>query len=204
MFNLFKKKQDYSSIFSSPTATYELIYGDRSKTSGVLGNQAFIDAWLSSPNMVRVSSIIRKEAISGDIPSVKQMIWLSELYYRDSARISDATARSAIQKSALTERIIFCEKAIALGMKDRAYQAMVSCSNLYSLLEAGGAPIGDQEAREALNGIVRNSKLFLESGYNDPELTEDAESLLKHFEPLARIMNAVASSEANHTPNNAF
>jgi hypothetical protein len=194
MFNPFKKKPNYSAIFSSPGATYELIYGDSSKTSEILGDQSFIDAWLSSPQMPRISTLIRQEAIKGDIPSVKQIIWLSEMYYQDSAQISDTSKRSVIQISALTERIMFCDKAIDLGMKDWSYKAMASSKNLYSLLELGGASTSDQAMRDALNGIVKYSKLFLESGYNDSKLIEDAKGLLKHFEPLAKLLNTVSAA----------
>lgn len=194
MFNLFRKKPDYSAIFSSPSATYELIYGDSSKTSEILGDQSFIDAWLSSPQMPRISTLIRQEAIKGDVPSIKQMVWLAEIYYQDSAQISDASKRLVIQVSALKERIMFCEKSIDLGMKDWSYKAMVSSKNLYSLLESSGAPASDKTTRDALNGIVKYSKLFLESGCNDPELIEDAKNLLEHFGPLAKLITAVSAA----------
>lgn len=190
---MFGKKPNYEAVFASPEETRQLIYGDKSKTADVLGNQDFINAWLSSRNMPQISALIRSEALKGDVPSIKQMIWLADIYYGNSKNIPDAQQRIAIQKSALSERILFCEKAIGLGMAEKSYPAMISCANLYSLLESGGASVTDSATREALNGAVRNASLFLSSGYADPDLIQDAKDVLAQFAPLAKIMNAFNS-----------
>lgn len=190
MFSFFGKKPDYEAIFVSDDATQKLIYGDRSKTSKVLGDEAFVDAWLASRHMSRVSNLIRREALKGDIPSIKQMIWLGDVIYRDSASMPDATRRAAYQKSVLQERILFCEKAISLGMPEKSYQAMVSSANLYTLMGSSVA-VTDELIQSTLSGIIRNAKLFLSIGCDDPGLIEDANNVLAKFEPLANVMSAL-------------
>ena len=64
MFSFFGKKPDYEAIFVSDDATQKLIYGDRAKTSKVLGDEAFVASWLASRHMSRVSNLIRREALN--------------------------------------------------------------------------------------------------------------------------------------------
>ena len=197
MFSFFGKKPDYEAIFVSDDATQKLIYGDRAKTSKVLGDEAFVASWLASRHMSRVSNLIRREALKGDIPSIKQMIWLGDFIYRDSASMPDATTRTAYQKSVLQERILFCEKAISLGMPEKSYQAMMSCANLYALVESS-VDVTDEIIQSTLSGIIRNAKLFLSIGVDDPGLIEDANNALAKFEPLANEMSALVKKTKAH------
>jgi len=187
MFGLFSKKPNYESIFASPEDTKKLIYGGRRKTADVLGNQDFIDAWLSSRHQKQVTSLIRIEALNGDIPSIKQMIWLGDIFYRDMANIPDATKRTQLQTFALAERIVFCEKAIGLGMTEKSYPAMMSCANLYHL---SSKSFTDDASRKAISGAVRHAKLFLTLDCDDSGMIDDAKLVLRDFGPLEMIMNA--------------
>jgi hypothetical protein len=68
MFGMFSGTPDYEKIFSSKEETYKFIYGDRSKTSTILGDTAFLNAWLSSKNQGHVTNTIQNEAMNGDNP----------------------------------------------------------------------------------------------------------------------------------------
>ncbi|RZN98123.1 hypothetical protein EKG40_31430 [Pseudomonas moorei] len=190
MFGFFKV--NYEKFFSSADETHRYIYGDRSRTAEILGNEKFIEAWLSSRNVAVVSTVIRDEALNGDIPSLKQMIWVSDLYFRDAENLTKNTTEQLNLKTAfLQDRIMFCEKAISLGLIDHAYHAMVSCANLYAILAPKQNNITDASTRSALNGIIKYARHFIESGYDDPELISDAKELLKQYVPIAQLTNAL-------------
>lgn len=187
----FLKKTDFEKIFSSSDETYKYIYGDRSKTAGVLGDNKFIKAWINSEKIESVSSVIRKEALKGDIPSLKQMIWLADLYFNNSENLTrDKAQQMRIKVESLEDRIMLCEKAMNLGLKDQSYYAMASCVNLYSILAPQQKNVTDERTRKSLDGIVKYAKLFIDSGNNDPELISDAREILKHYAPLAIMINA--------------
>ena len=69
-------KKNYSKICQDPKAVGNLLYADRRKTSEILGDEDFISAWLGSDKQREITLVIRKEAIAGDVPSLKQMAWL--------------------------------------------------------------------------------------------------------------------------------
>lgn len=192
MFSFFKNKVDYTKVFASVNETYKYIYGDTSKTSEILGDENFIQAWLDSKNIATITTIIKNEALKGDIPSINQMIWLSDIYFKDVENITrDRDQQLKLKVDYLNERIMFCEKAIGLGLKDKSYQAMISCANLYSLLERQKKAITDENTRTAVNGIIKYARLFIESGYNDLELIEDANKLIKIYSPISQLANSI-------------
>lgn len=188
----FLKKTDFEKIFSSSEETYKYIYGDRSKTVGILGNDKFIKAWINSEKIESVSAVIRREALKGDVPSLKQMIWLADLYFQNSENLSqDKSQQMRIKLESLEDRIMLCEKAINLGLKDHSYYAMVSCVNLYSILAPQQKTVTDERTRRALDGIVKHAKLFIGSGYNDPQLMSDARDVLNQYALLAQAMSSL-------------
>ncbi len=188
--NTTKKMVNYERMFSSATETHQHIYGERSKTAEIFGSEEFIKAWLNSGSVNNVTAVIRSEALNGDIASIKQMIWVYNLYFRDVGNLPlDKDQQTELKKKYLKERIIFCEKAIALGLKDKSYAAMVSSANLYSILMSDKT-VTEENTRNALNGIVKYAKLFIESGNDDPEMIGDAENLLEQYAGIALVTNA--------------
>ncbi|MEH6640575.1 hypothetical protein [Vreelandella glaciei] len=194
MFGFFKGKVDYERIFHSAEETYRHIYGNRSKTVEILGSTAFIDAWLGSPNVATVTAVISNEALKGDVPSLKQMIWVTDAYYKDAENLTrDKDEQRQLKTGFLKDRVEFCQKAIDLGLKDKSYPAMVSCVNLYTILspyEKDATNISSA-AQYALNGIVNYAQQFIESGYDAPDLIDDAKTLLKQYTPLAQLTHQI-------------
>jgi len=189
MFGSFgKKKVDYEKIFSSATDTRQYIYSDSSKTVSILGDNDFIEAWLASKNIGNVTQVIREEAIKNNIPSIKQMIWLNSLYFQNVENFaSTKNEQTQLQIVFLKERILFCERAVGLGLTEQSYYAMISSANLYSILAGLGSKVSDIDALNALKGIIKYAKIFLASGENDKELIEDAKALLKQYGALSQI-----------------
>ena len=191
MFGIFGNKPNYEKIFSSTNETHRYIYGNKSRAVDILGDKAFIDAWLSSCNVAAVTAVIRNEALKGDIPSLKQMIWVTNLYFRDVDNITnDKTEQFNLKVAFLKDRIMFCEKAISLGLKDQAYIAMVSSANLYAII-APQKNTTDTSTRDALNGIVNHARAFISAGHDDVELIRDAQELLRQYAPIAQLSNAL-------------
>lgn len=86
---------------------------------------------------------------------------------------------------------MFCEKAIEFGL-DQSYYAMISCANLYLILTKQlKTDISDKSTINALNGIVKHAKSFINSDYNDAELIKDAKKLLEQYAPLAQLINSL-------------
>ncbi|MBV5350021.1 hypothetical protein JZU71_02355 [bacterium] len=188
----FSRKPDYQKIFSSPSSTFEYLYSDRSKTASIMGDNAFIDAWLESTNVGQVTSVIRSEALKGDIPSIKQMIWVCELYYQNADTFtSDPKERIKMKVHFLKERVLFSEKAVSLGLRDRSYQAMISNVNLYRLLADQNTALTDVETRTALNGIITNATLYLSLNEDDAGMNEDAKNVLDEYGKFAQLVNSI-------------
>ena len=188
MFGLSKAKIDYEEIFSSLEKTHQHIYGDRSKTVEILGNEDFTDAWLNSQNIIDVCAVILKEAKKGDIPSIKKLIWFYDFFLNEvENKIEDKTEQIQIKVKFLRDRVICCELAIHLGLKDQSYFAMTSCANLYSILSQQHKSMDDSLKKRALNGIILFAKRFLESGHDDHEMIENAKNHLKQYTPIALL-----------------
>ena len=192
MFGFSRGKVDYEKIFISTNETYEYIYGDKSKTAEILGDEKFIEAWLDSKNIASISGLIKNEALKGNIPSLKQMIWLSDLYFNDADNLPiNENQKLEIKIASLKGRIMFCEKAIEFGL-DQSYNAKISCANLYLILTKQlKTDISDKSTINALNGIVKHAKSFINSDYNDAELIKDAKKLLEQYAPLAQLINSL-------------
>ena len=188
--SFFRRKMDYEGVFSSADETYRYIYGNRSKTVEILGSQDFLEAWFASKNTAKVTNVIKNEALKGDIPSLKQMIWFCHQYFLNAEMMTtDRNLQLEMKVVALTDRVMFCEKAMALGL-DQSYYAMTSCWNLYSVFSSAPITSATYEiVNNALNGIVKYARLFLASGYDDPDLIGDARNLLSQFGPIAKLFN---------------
>jgi len=195
MFGLFGRKPkvsnnprpDYEALFSSRKDTHRYIYGDRKKTVEILGGEDFIEAWLDSKHTGQVSAIISQEAMAGDVPSLKQMIWLCDLCYNDAENITrDRAEQTKRKKHFMQERISFCQKAIELGLMEHSYTAMASCAKIVQLNDS----LDDAATRDALRGAVRYAKMFLESRNTDPGLIEDAKGVLERYGRMDELFGA--------------
>lgn len=192
MFGIFNKKPDLEKIFSSQSEITKYIYGDRKRTSAILGDDSFINAWLSSRNVGNVTAVISSQALAGDIPSLKQMIWLCEIYFGDvENRTRDANQALTMKTKYMQDRVMFCQKAIECGLKEQSYYAMTSSAKLYLLRSNIPGSIDDQITRNALTGILKYANIFIESGNQDRELIEDAKAAIEHYGPLGKIMGAM-------------
>ena len=182
------KQIDYEKIFSSMNDTHRFIYGDRSKTVKILDGDDFINAWLSSKNVAAVSMVIAGEALNGDIPSLKQMIWLCDLYFMEAENLAkNKSEHLKLKVYFLKERIKYCEKAIMFG-SDQSYYAMISYAYLYSILSAQQAGHTDETAINALVGIVKYARQVINSDCDDLEIMGDAKALLNKYELYSHVM----------------
>lgn len=189
---LFSRKPNYDKIFSTPASTAEYLYSDRKKTASILGDEGFLDAWLESPNVGQITGVIRNEALKGDLPSVKQMIWVSDLYFQNADNFSsDPGKRKEMKVHFLQERILFAEKAVALGLRDRSYIAMISSVNLYRLISSATSKPTDVDIRTALNGIITNANTYLSLKGDDEGMNEDARNVLEEFGKYVDLVNAL-------------
>jgi len=189
MFGLFNSKPNYEEIFASQEKTRSFIYADRAKTSSILGDNSFIEAWLDSRNVGQVTAVIEHEAMQGDIPSLKQMIWVSDLYFEDATNnFKDKGQLLEMQTMYLQDRIKYCSKAIEFGLKDQSYYALVSSVKLYSLY--GNIPLSNQNsaAPKALENIIKFAEILIKSGINEPELIQDAKNAIAHYGPMAKLL----------------
>jgi hypothetical protein len=187
-------KSKYERAFATNDATYQLIYGDRAQTANVLGNPDFIKAWFASDHFNRVTTIIGNEALAGDIPSIKQMIWLGDQVYQNVPNMTqDAAERAQLQIEASKERIRFCELAISKGLDDRSYQAMGSYARLYALVGAQTGSASSTEIGDILAGIIRNAKIYLASPKADPDYVQEVRDALAHYSEKADFHGAFVS-----------
>lgn len=190
MFGFFRSKLNYEEIFSSQEKTRKFIYEDKSKTSSILGDNAFIEAWLDSRNVGQVTAVIEHEAMKGDIPSLKQMIWLSDAYFEDARNIfKDKNQLLEMQTMYLQDRIRYCEKAIEFGLKDQSYYALVSSVKLYELYKK--IPLSNEGsiAPKALGDIIKFANILIASGIKEPELIQDAKGAIAHYGQMAKLLS---------------
>lgn len=192
MFGIFNKKPDLEKIFCSKSDITNYIYGDRKRTSEILGDNSFINAWLSSRNVGNVTAVITNQALAGDIPSLKQMIWLCEVYFGDvENRTKDANQALIMKTKYMQDRVMFCQKTIECGLKEQSYYAMTSSAKLYLLRSNLPDSIDDKITRDALAGILKYANIFIECGNQDGDLIEDAKSAINHYGPLGKIMGVI-------------
>jgi hypothetical protein len=188
----FGKENKYESIFESEDSTYNHIYKDRSKTALILGDEEFINAWLGSPNQARVSSVIAREAERGDIPSIKQMIWLSQMMLQDMQANSRPVNIDA-QTSCLKGCLHFCAVGEKFGM-NYAYYMMGSFINLYQIYMSRKGIVDDAEISQTLKAAVSCANRILEEEhlandlYDDPQGTlRDARSIVDQYGRMSQL-----------------
>lgn len=198
MFGFLKNKRDYRKICQDPKAVYNLLYSDRSKTSEILDDGEFIDAWLNGDKQREITMIIRKEAINGDMPSLKQMVWfLGTLYQEISVAGIEKNEKLTALIGLLTERITYCKKLIALG-DPQHYYAMVSSFNLFKAMYARNEPGNLDKVRDVLNETVEFANSVITMGINHPAfggdagIVKDAENVLRETEGMRNVLDAMA------------
>jgi hypothetical protein len=154
----------------------------------VLGDEDFIHSWLSHKNTAEVTAVITGEAMKGDIPSLKQMIWLCELYFNNAEEITrDANKLLQLKTTYMQERVKYCQKAIECGLESQSYYAMTSSAKLYLLRWKLPNSMNDPIVRKALADIIKYAKLFIASDSDEHELIEDAKTALEHYGLLAAV-----------------
>ncbi|OLP54864.1 hypothetical protein BJF92_13725 [Rhizobium rhizosphaerae] len=185
------RKPNYDKIFSSTSSIFDHLYSDRSKTASILADKDFLDAWLESAHVGQITGVIRGEAVKGDLPSIKQMIWVTDLYFQNADSFSsNPDERKKMKTHFLQERVLFAEKAVSLGLRDRSYQAMVASVNLYRLISSPSSKPTDVDIRTALNGIITNANTYLSLKDDDEGMNEDARNVLEEFGKYVDIINA--------------
>ena len=200
MFGFGKSKKDYNKICQDPNAVYNLLYADRAKTSEILGDTGFIDAWLGSDKQREITLVIRKEAIGGDVPSLKQMVWHLDNMYQEvsSARIAKNHKLEAFVEI-LGERINYCNQLIARGVPQH-YTAMVSLHKLYKALYEMSKPGSLEKSRDTLNEMFRHAQAVINMGKNHPTFDgdagfiSDAENILRESVDMRKLLNAMGDS----------
>ncbi|MBJ6987284.1 hypothetical protein [Devosia sp. MC521] len=184
-------KNKYEKAFATKDGTHQLIYGNRTEIANVLGDDKFLKAWFASDHFDSVASVIGTEALRGDIPSIKQMIWLNEQVYQNAPNVTRSEAEKvSLQVHASKERIRFCEMAIAKGLDDRSYQAMGSYHNLYVLLGGQPGSAFSKGVTEAVEGIIRHAKIYLGSKNADPEYLDDVREALAYYSNISALHRA--------------
>ena len=187
----FKKKINYNKEFESRDSIFSFLYGDRSRTATILGDENFLAAWHASPNASLIEGVMKAEAEKGDLPSIKQMIWLYNIYFQNARDLSsDTSTVKKIQIKSLEDRAKFCLMAVELGERQASYQAMRSYQNLYSIYMSSGMVLDDLKVKVAILGICSFAEQFLDSGYGDEELIQDAKDALKEHRVMAMFISS--------------
>lgn len=200
MFGFGKSKKDYKKVCQDPGAVFNLLYADRAKTSEILGDNDFNRAWLDSEKQREITMIIRKEAIGGDVPSLKQMVWhLGNMYQEiSSARIEKTQKLQAII-GILEERVKYCNQLIKKG-NEQHYYAMSSLHNIYKALRELDKPGTLEKSRETLNEMVEHAQAVIRMGKDHPwfdgdaGFIADAETILADGKDFRALLNALGDS----------
>lgn len=188
--NFFRKKPDYEKIFSSDEEVKKYIYSDKAKTSSILGDQDFINAWLDSKNFGKVTAVIEAEAMKGDIPSLKQMIWISDVYCDDVPNMFSNPQQILEQQTIyLLNRVKYCVKAMECGLIEQSYYALTSSVRICNLYGNIPGAIDNQIYKSSLANIMRFGKAFINSGTSEHELIKDAKDAIAYFSPMAKLLN---------------
>lgn len=200
MFGFRKPKNDYNKICRNPEAVNRLLYSDRKKTAEILGDDAFIRAWLDSQNQHDITMMIRREAIEGDIPSLKHMVWLlGNIHEEMSAANIEKNKKLRMLTGVLTERISYCNDLISKGVPQH-YYAMISCHHLYMALYELNETGTIEMTRDTLNEMVEHAEAVIRMGKEHPTFDgdegfiNDAKTILGEGKDLRRLLNAMGDS----------
>ena len=196
------KKKNYTKICQDPKAVANLLYADRRITSESLGDEDFISAWLGSDKQREITLVIRKEAIAGDVPSLKQMVWLlGNMQQEISAAGIPKEQKLELLVGILSERVDFCNKLISRGVPQH-YYAMISLHHLYSALREMNKTGTLQKTRDTLNEMVAHAQAVIDMGKDHPSFDgdagfiEDAKNILREGDDFRRLLNALGDSVA--------
>ena len=200
MFGFGKSTNHYKNACSNPRSVYDLLYKDRTKTAEILGDEAFISAWLDSEKQQEITLIIRKEAMGGDVPSLKQMVWLlGNMQQEISAANIDKKQKSLALCGVLSERVSHCNSLISKGLLGNHYQAMVSSHHLYKVIQDLDEQTLEQ-TRDTLNEMAKHAQAVIDLGKDHPAFDgdagfiSDAETILKEAESFRKLLNAMGDS----------
>ena len=200
LFGFKKSKKDYEIIFKNPKAVYQLLFSDRTKTSKILGDEEFINAWLSSEIQQEVYLLIRQEAIDGDVPSLKQMVWYLDMMYQNILSIQmDDRQKFRDIVSVLGDRLFFCNQLTAKGIPQH-YYAMITLHNLHKAVMQFNQPGTLELARDNLNKMIEHAHAVIKMGKNHPAFDgdagfiDDAEMIIREEKELRGFLNAMGDS----------
>ena len=200
MFDFFKARKDYRKICSNPDLVRKILYSDRRETAKILGDESFINAWLDSDSQHEITMLIRKEAMDGDIPSLKQMVWFLGYLYDDLVNSGlDKNRKSQFLIGQLEERIYFCNQLTLKGFS-QSYYAMISCYRLYKVLYELKEPGNIAKTRDTLNEMVRHAEAVIRMGKDHPDFDgdagfiQDAKNMLSEGKDLRLLLNALGSN----------
>ncbi|MCX7567141.1 hypothetical protein OS189_12380 [Sulfitobacter sp. F26169L] len=200
MFGFGKSKNDYQKICQDPKAVYNLLYANRTKTSDILGDGDFISAWLDGEKQQEITMIIRREAINGDVPSLKQMVWFLGIMHQEITAASiEKQQKLEATIGILGERVNYCNQLTSKG-NPQHYYAMVSLQNLYKAMRELNKPGTLVKTRDTLNEMVEHAQAVIKMGKNHPAFDgdagfiADAETILREGEDLRMVLNAMGDS----------
>lgn len=199
----FGQKNKYKKICQDPNAVASLLYADRKKTSEILGDEDFITAWLGSDRQQEITLIIKKEADAGDVPSLKQMVWLlGNMHQEISAAKIPKDQKLAALVGVLSERVKFCNKLISKGIPQN-YYAMISLHHMYSAQREMNTTGNLQKTRDTLNEMVFHAQAVIRMGKDHPAFDgdvgfiNDAKTILREGEDLRKLLNALGDQIDN-------
>lgn len=205
MFGFGKSKKDYKKLCQDPKAVANLLYKDRTKTSEILGDEEFISAWLDSENQQEIIMAIRKEAIAGDVPSLKHMVWyLPYIQEKILAAKIPKTQKHVELVDLLSERVAYCNKLISKGIPQH-YYAMMSLHHLYKALGEQVDPSTAQKTLKTLNEMVEHAQAVIEMGKDhasfdgDAGFIDDAKSILRE-DVLRKVKKSLKESYGGDQP----
>ena len=200
MFNFSKARRNYKQICSDPNLVHKILYIDRRETAKILGDETFISAWLDSDKQRDITMLIRKEAMDGDIPSLKQMVWLLGMLYEEILHSNlDKKTKSQALIGQLEERIAFCNQLTLKGFP-QSYYAMISCHRLYQVLHDLKEPGSITKTRDTLNQMVQHAEAVIKMGKDHPDFDgdagfiQDATNMLSEGKDLRSLLNALGDS----------
>jgi len=195
----FVKKNNYESVFETEDGIYSHLYSERRKTAEILGDKKFIDAWMTSPNQMRVSGVIWREAENGDIPSIKQMVWFSQMMLQHTMQNNGRKINVEAQIDCLKRCLQCCTLGEKFGM-NYDYYMMVSHVNLYQIYRGRKGIADHNETSKTLKNSVSYARQIIKeedlasNRYDDPQGTlQDARDVVERYGVMSQLASKILS-----------